>query len=135
MSDRKEFNDFCDKYGITNLTAGLQLFEQCYDKLKMSFVKDTDSLHSDGVVETSVETDFNKMYVNAERAMILRYINNIAWEKLDTKELRKLYILIGNELESHCQKNKLYDCQRYDCPHYSEKVDPDNDPCFVCKEK
>ena len=111
------------------------------DKLRMSFVKDTDNFVKDDnspvnrVAETFVETDINKMYVNAERAMILRYINNIAWEKLDTKELRKLYILIGNELESHCQKNKLYDCQRYDCPHYSEKVDPDNDPCFVCKEK
>ena len=30
MSDRKEFNDFCDKNGITNLTAGLQLFENSY---------------------------------------------------------------------------------------------------------
>ena len=94
------------------------------DKLRMSFVKDTDNFVKDDnspvnrVAETFVETDINKMYVNAERAMILRYINNIAWEKLDTKELRKLYILIGNELESHCQKNKLYDCQRYDCPNF-----------------
>jgi len=30
MSDRKEFNNFCDKNGITNLTAGLQLFENSY---------------------------------------------------------------------------------------------------------
>ena len=107
----------------------------CLDKLRMSYVKDTDSFPSDGVVETLDETDIKKCRDNAERAMILRYINNITWEKLDTKELKKLYILIGNELESHCQKNKLYDCQKYDCPHYSEKVDPDIDPCFVCEEK
>ena len=29
MSDRKEFNDFCAKNGISNLLAGQQLFEEC----------------------------------------------------------------------------------------------------------
>lgn len=72
---------------------------------------------------------------NAERAMILRYINGIAWEKLATEELKRLSILIENELESYCQKNNLYDCKKYDCPSYSKEVDPDDDPCTSCEKK
>lgn len=34
MSDRKEFNDFCAKNGISNLLAGQQLFEECNKVLR-----------------------------------------------------------------------------------------------------
>lgn len=80
-------------------------------------------------------TDFKKCRENGVRRMMLRYLTHIGWEKLDTEELTKLYILIGNELESYCRKYNLYDCENYDCPHYSEKIDPDNDPHKHCSKK
>lgn len=101
MSDRKEFNDFCDKNGITNLTAGLQLFEQCDDKLRMSFVKDIDSFPSDGVVEIINEddlftTDYKKCRENAETKVLIRFFNNVKWETFTHDELQKVFDVVGD---------------------------------------
>ncbi len=101
MSDRKEFNDFCDKNGITNLTASLQLFEQCYDKLRMSFVKDTDNFPSDGVVETINEddlftTDIEKCRENAETKLWVKFLNRIKWESFTHDELQKITDVVAD---------------------------------------
>lgn len=81
--EQKEFNELCNKNGITNLTAGRQLFEDCFDKLR---VFNEDEMFT---------TDLKRCRENAETVLWRKFLEGVKWETFTHEELKKVFDVVG----------------------------------------